>query len=233
MVAEEADSAAVAEVTGLANARGIQVQRVARSRLDNLADHHQGLIADAAPYSYADFDDLIESLRAAPPERPPLVLAVDALQDPQNFGTLIRTAAAVGAAGVVLPERRAVGVTPAVGRASAGAVEQLAIARVVNLPRALELLKQAGLWVVGLDAGGETVYDQADLQVPLVVVVGAEGAGLGRLVAQTCDLRLRLPMVGPIDSLNAAVAGSIVLYEALRQRRDAQRSLDNEKAPVD
>jgi 23S rRNA (guanosine2251-2'-O)-methyltransferase len=233
MVAEEADSAAVAEVTGLASIRGIQVQRVPRTRLDSLADHHQGLIADAAPYAYADFDELVDSLREAPAERPPLVLAVDAVQDPQNFGTLIRTAAAVGAAGVVLPERRAVGVTPAVGRASAGAIEHLPIARVVNLPRALEQLKQAGLWVAGLDMGGETVYDQADLQVPLVVVVGAEGAGLGRLVAQTCDLRLRLPMVGPIDSLNAAVAGSIVLYEALRQRRSGQAALDNEKAPVE
>lgn len=232
MVAEEADSAAVVAVTKLALARSVPIQRVSRSRLDSLADHHQGLIADAAPYSYVEFEALIELVRAAPPERPPLVLAVDAVQDPQNFGTLIRTAAAVGAAGVVLPERRAVGVTPAVGRASAGAIEHLSIARVVNLPRALEQLKQVGLWVAGLDAGGELAYDQADLRVPLVVVVGGEGAGLGRLVGQTCDLRLRLPMVGPIDSLNAAVAGSIVLYEALRQRRAGRQGPDNEKAPV-
>jgi 23S rRNA (guanosine2251-2'-O)-methyltransferase len=222
MLAEGAHGPLPADLLPLAAERSVPLQKVPRERLDALADHHQGLVAEAAPYAYADFVDLLAAGRAAPAERPPLLLAVDALQDPQNFGNLLRTGLAAGIAGVVLPERRSVGVTPAVGRASAGAIEHLRIARVVNLPRALRELKQAGLWVVGLDAAGPEVYDRADLTVPLVVVVGSEGSGLGRLVAETCDLSLRLPMLGPIDSLNAAVAGSIVLYEALRQRRAAE-----------
>lgn len=224
LVVDDGPSEAGQDVLKLAAERSVPVQRVPRERLDRLADHHQGVIAEAAPYVYADFDELVGAIRGMPPERPPLVLAVDALQDPQNFGSLLRTALAVGAAGVVLPERRAVSVTPAVGRASAGAIEHLRIARVVNLHRALERLKEAGLWVVGLDAEGRELYDRADLTVPLVVVVGAEGHGLGRLTRETCDLLVRLPMLGPLDSLNAAVAGSIVLYEALRQRRRAQEA---------
>lgn len=163
--------------------------------------------------------DLLRAIREAPPDQPPIVLAVDALQDPQNFGSLLRTALAAGALGAILPERRSVGVTAAVGRASAGAIEHLRIARVVNLVRALRELQEAGLWVVGLDAGAPITYDQADLTAPLVVVVGSEGTGLGRLVSETCDVVVQLPMVGSTESLNAAVAGSIVLYEALRQRR--------------
>jgi 23S rRNA (guanosine2251-2'-O)-methyltransferase len=218
MVAEGAHGAAVDEILRLAAERSVPTQRVPRERLDAIADHNQGLIAEASPYVYAELAEILAAARDAPPERPPIVLAVDALQDPQNFGSLLRTAAAVGAIGAVLPERRSVAVTPAVGRASAGTIERLPIARVVNLVRALEELKHAGLWVVGLDARAETRYDRADLTVPLVVVVGAEGSGLGRLVAETCDLTVRLPMVGPTESLNAAVAGSIVLYEVLRQR---------------
>jgi 23S rRNA (guanosine2251-2'-O)-methyltransferase len=223
MLAEEADGPGLEEISRLATARSIPIQRVARTRLDSLADHHQGVIADGAPYAYLEFEALLERLRSLPPERPAILLAVDALQDPQNFGTLLRTAVAVGALGVLLPERRSVGVTPAVGRASAGAVEHLAIARVVNLSRALKQLKQAGLWVVGLDASADQVYDQVDLTGPLAIVVGAEGPGLSRLIGETCDLTVRLPLVGAIDALNAAVAGSIVLYETLRQRRAAQR----------
>ena len=219
MVAEGADGAGVQGVLRLATERSVGVQVVPRERLDALADHHQGIIAEAAPYQYVELEDLLASVSGAPPERPALLVAVDALQDPHNFGALLRTAVAVGASGAILPERRAVGVTPAVGRASAGAIEYLKIARVVNLPRALIAAKEVGLWVVGLDGSGRESYDKVDLSVPLVVVVGAEGAGLGRLVAETCDIVARLPMIGPIDSLNVAVAGSIVLYEALRQRR--------------
>ena len=221
MVAEGAHGGGADEALRLAAERSVPTQRVPRERLDAIADHHQGVIAEAAPYAYAELAQIVAAARQAPPERPPTVLAVDALQDPQNFGSLLRTAVAVGAIGAILPERRSVAVTPAVGRASAGTIEHLPIARVVNLVRALRELKEAGLWVVGLDARAETSYDAADLTMPLVVVVGAEGAGLGRLVAETCDLTVRLPMVGPTESLNAAVAGSIVLYEALRQRRQA------------
>jgi 23S rRNA (guanosine2251-2'-O)-methyltransferase len=221
MVAETAHGPAPEAIVRLAAERNVPIQKVPRERLDALSDHHQGLVADAAPYRYAEFDDLLASLEAAPPERPPLVVLADSLQDPQNLGALLRSALAAGATAAVLPERRTVGITASVGRASAGAIEHLKIARVTNLVRAIQALKERGLWVVGLDGGGRDVYDQTDLTIPLAVVVGAEGGGLGRLVAQNCDLTVRLPMLGPVDSLNAAVAGSIVLYEALRQRRHA------------
>jgi 23S rRNA (guanosine2251-2'-O)-methyltransferase len=224
LVAEDGQQALPRELLRVAAERNISLRPVPRARLDTLADHHQGVIAEAAPYAYADLEDLLEAVRAAPPDQPPLLLALDAVQDPQNFGSLLRTALAAGAEGTLLPQRRSVGVTAAVGRASAGAVEHLKIARVVNLVRALQELKRAGVWVVGLDAEGRETYDKVDLTVPVVLVVGSEGSGLGRLVAETCDVTIRLPMRGPLDSLNAAVAGSIVLYEAVRQRRG--RGLD-------
>jgi 23S rRNA (guanosine2251-2'-O)-methyltransferase len=219
MMAEGAHGPVTTDVLRLASERGVAVRYVPRERLDMLADHHQGLVADATPYAYADFESMLEAARARSAERPPLLLALDAMQDPQNFGSLLRTALATDVDGVILPERRSVGVTAAVGRSSAGAIEHLKIVRVVNLVRAIRVLQRVGLWAVGLDASAEDIYYEADLTVPLVLVVGSEGAGLGKLVSETCDMTVRLPMVGPLDSLNAAVAGSIVLYEAVRQRR--------------
>jgi 23S rRNA (guanosine2251-2'-O)-methyltransferase len=223
MTAETVHGSAADEIARLAAERRVTVRKVPRDRLDSLADHHQGFVAQATPYAYAQLRDLLAAVRSAPEERPPLLVALDALQDPQNFGNLLRTALAVGAMAALLPERRAVQVTPAVGRASAGAIERLPIARVGNLVHALRECKQAGLWVVGLDAAASEAYDQIDLTVPVVVVVGSEGTGLSRLVGETCDITIRLPMVGPTGSLNAAVAGSVVLYEALRQRRAAYK----------
>lgn len=219
LVSEGAHGTPVDDLLRMCAERSVMVKRVPRERLDAMADHNQGVIAEAAPYAYAELNDLLQAVRAAPADQPPIVLAVDALQDPQNFGSLLRTALAAGALGAILPERRSVGVTSAVGRASAGAIEHLRIVRVVNLVRALHALQAAGLWVVGLDPDAPISYDQADLTAPLVVVVGSEGSGLGRLVSETCDVVVRLPMVGTTESLNAAVAGSIVLYEAVRQRR--------------
>ncbi len=193
-----------------------------RRELDRRAgDHHQGVVAEAEPFTYAHFDDVLAS--AEERGQPPLLLALDSLQDPQNFGTLLRTAQAVGTHGVLVPEHRAVGVTPAVSNASAGAVEHLRVARVTNLARALGQLKSRGVWVYGLavDAGAD--YWDVDLSGPLALVVGSEGSGLGRLVRETCDVLVRIPMAdGAIQSLNASVAGSLVLYEAFRQRRANQ-----------
>jgi 23S rRNA (guanosine2251-2'-O)-methyltransferase len=142
-------------------------------------------------------------------------LALDSLQDPQNVGSLLRTAEAVGVHGVIVPERRAVGVTPAVSRASAGAVEHLLVAQVTNLARVLEELKGRGVWVVGVeDVPAAQDYRDVDLDMPLVLVVGGEGPGMRRLVMGTCDLLLRIPMRGHVGSLNVSVAGSIVLYQA-------------------
>ena len=181
-----------------------------------MTPHHQGVVAEAVPFRYASLAELRTRLSQA--GRPPLLVAVDGLQDPQNLGTLLRAAAGLGADGVVLPERRTVGVTATVAKAAAGALERLPIARVTNLTRALEELKHAGLWVIGLAADGRCQPWEADLTGPTLLVIGSEGAGLGRLVRETCDDTLRIPMPGQTESLNAAVAGAIALYEAVRQR---------------
>jgi 23S rRNA (guanosine2251-2'-O)-methyltransferase len=204
----------------VAEARRLRVpyEILDRRELDGRAgDHHQGVIAEAEPFTYAHPDDLLTAADAR--GEPPLLLALDSLQDPQNFGTLLRTAQAVGAHGVLLPEHRAVGVTPAVSNASAGAVEHLRVARVTNLARSLGQLKSRGLWVYGLSGDAENSYWEVDLSGPLALVVGSEGSGLGRLVREACDLLVRIPMAdGAIQSLKASVAGSLVLYEALRRR---------------
>jgi 23S rRNA (guanosine2251-2'-O)-methyltransferase len=204
------------DVLALAQQRGVAVQAVERAQLDRLADHHQGVAAEVDPYEYASCSELLYAARAS---HPPLYLVLDSLQDPQNFGTLLRTAAAVGVAGVVLPEHRAVGITPGVHRASAGAVEHLRVARVPNLARALAQFKAAGVWVVGLDPAARERYDAVDARGPTALVVGAEEQGLRRLVREACDFQVALPMEPALDSLNAAVAGSIVLYEYYRQRQ--------------
>jgi 23S rRNA (guanosine2251-2'-O)-methyltransferase len=215
MVATGAHGEIITEIVDEARAKKINLQSVDRRRLDDMAFNHQGVVAEAAPYVYATIEDVIEAAKASPA---PLLLMLDVLQDPQNLGSLLRTAAAAGAQGVVIPEHRAVGVTPAVVKASAGAIERLKIAQVTNLSRAIDALKEVGIWAVGLDASAVTRYDQADLNRPLALVVGGEGKGLRPLVRQHCDMVVSLPMPGAIESLNAAVAGSIVLYEALRQR---------------
>lgn len=200
-----------------ARAAGIPVERVPRARLDAIHPRHQGVAVDVVEFAYLSWPDLVGAAEAEG-ERA-LVLVLDELQDPQNLGSLLRTALAVGVTGVVIPERRSASVTPAVVRSSAGAVEHLAISQVPNLGRALGELKRAGLWVVGLDVGGGLPYDDADLRGPLALVVGSEGHGLRRMIRERCDLTIHIPMVGPTESLNAAVAGSIALYQILHTRK--------------
>jgi 23S rRNA (guanosine2251-2'-O)-methyltransferase len=214
--AARSSDADMRRVLGAAEASGVPIERVARTRLDAIALRHQGVVAEVDTFAYTPFQELEERIKAAGSGA--LVLALDALQDPQNFGTLLRTALAVRSTAVIIPEHRAVGVTPAVARASAGAVEHLAISQVPNLTRALDALKPLGLWAVGVDTRGGVPYDEADLSGPLALVVGSEGSGLGRLVREHCDLLIHLPMPGPTESLNAAVAGSIVLYHVARGR---------------
>jgi 23S rRNA (guanosine2251-2'-O)-methyltransferase len=202
-----------------AHRRRIPIEVVDRHTLDRRAgDHHQGIAAEADGFAYAHLDDLLA--RADQRQEPPFLLALDSLQDPQNFGTLLRTAQACGVHGVILPEHRAVGVTPAVSNASAGAVEHLQVARVTNLARTLKELTRKSVWVYGLAVSAAQPYFETDLKGPLTVVVGSEGAGLGRLVAESCDGLVGIPMApAAIQSLNASVAGSLVVYEAFRQRR--------------
>jgi 23S rRNA (guanosine2251-2'-O)-methyltransferase len=208
----------IAAIVAAAQAAGIPVSEATRQRLDTMVEgaHHQGVIAEAAELATVALSDLLAVARQR--QETPLLVVADHLEDPQNLGALMRSAEAAGAHGLVLPDRRSVGITPAVLRASAGAAEHLHVATVGNLSSAFQELQRAGLWIVGLDAAGKVRYDQADLRAPIALVVGGEGKGLTRLVAERCDLLVRLPMAGRTASLNAAVAGAIVLYEAVRQR---------------
>jgi len=208
------------EILKLAAGLGIPTTRVNRQALDSLNDNHQGVALEASGYPYSTLPEILD--RARERQEAPFILALDLLQNPQNLGTLMRTAEAVGVHGILIPLRRAAGVTPAVVQASSGASEHLLVAQ-VNLAQALDTLKQdAGMWVMGLEGSPDAQpYDTARLDGPLALVVGSEGEGMRDLVRRSCDLLLSLPMRGSIESLNAAVAGSIILYKALsdRQRR--------------
>jgi len=209
----------VGQIVFLAEQAGVPVSRTDRRNLDRLGKvHHQGVALETSEYPYSALDDILAVAQSR--HEAPLLLLLDLLQDPQNVGSLLRTAEAVGVHGVVIQRRRAAGITPAVVHASAGAVERLLVAQVTNLVDAISRLKAHDVWVAGLEAVRDAQrYDQADLTGPLALVVGSEGKGLRRLVRDRCDFLLRLPMFGQVTSLNAAVAGSVVLYEALRKRQ--------------
>ena len=225
LVAEGArQSPTLRDIFTLAEARRIRIDTVPRQTLDAISDHAHGVALEAAEYPYATLDVILELARQR--REPPLVLVLDTLQDPQNFGNLIRAADAVGAHGIVIAERRSVAVTPAVVSASSGAVEHLLVARVVNLARALESLKQSDVWIAALqdDPRAQDIY-RSDLRGPLALIVGNEGDGVSRLLRDRSDFLLKLPMRGRIESLNASIAGAVALYEVLRQRKDIIQSL--------
>lgn len=209
----------VGQILRLAEQARLRVSQVRRDRLDSLCAraNHQGVAAEVSDYPYADWDEIVQGAKAG--AEMPLLLLLDRLQDPQNVGTLLRTAEAAGVHGVALLAHRAAGITPAVSNASAGAVEHLRIAQVTNLTQTIKALKGQGVWIVGLErAPGSADPGAVDLNMPLALVVGSEGEGLSRLVRENCDLLLQLPMRGRIGSLNAAVAGSVALYLALQAR---------------
>ena len=218
------ESGTIAAILQLAAERSVPIQQLSRRRLDGLGPvNHQGIAAQMEAYPYVELEAMLDLARRR--GEPPLLLLLDCLQDPQNLGTLLRTAELVGVHGVAIPRHRAAEITAAVSNASAGAVEHLLVAQVTNLVRTMEELKEKGVWIVGLENLPEAQdYHQADLKMPLALVVGSEGHGLSRLVRERCDLWVRLPMRGRIDSLNAAVAGSIALYEIWRQRERAKPS---------
>lgn len=211
----------VGQIVFLAQQAGAPVSRAERHYLDRLGKvHHQGVALETSEYPYSALDDILAAAQSRDEET--LLLLLDLLQDPQNVGSLLRSADAVGVHGVVIQRRRAAGITPAVVHVSAGAVEHLKVAQVTNLVDTIGRLKAHDVWVAGLEAVRSAQrYDRTDLSGPLAIVVGSEGDGLRRLVRERCDFLLRLPMLGRVTSLNAAVAGSVVLYEALRQRRAA------------
>lgn len=214
----------VGEIVTLARQAGVPLQEVDRRELDRLGGevNHQGLALEVSGYPYVELPDLLRAARER--SEPPLLLLLDHLQDPQNLGSLLRSAEAGGVHGVVIPGRRAAEVTPAAVRASAGAAEHVRVALVTNLVQTLKSLQAEGVWLAGLEATPEAqLYTQADLSGALGLVVGSEGQGLARLVRETCDFLIRLPLYGQVESLNAAVAGAIALYEVRRQRADRRQ----------
>ena len=217
-VADGDTDRALARLCAMAKEAGAVVVPTDRRKLDFMSatGAHQGVIAMVAAHDYASIEDILQ--KAADAGENPLIVICDELSDPHNLGAIIRTAECAGAHGVIIPKRRSVGLTAVVGKASAGALEYLPVARVSNITSAIDTLKKAGVWVYGTAAGGSTTLYKADLKGPAAIVIGNEGQGMSRLVAESCDFKVSIPMRGSISSLNASAAAAIMLYEAVRQR---------------
>jgi len=218
VVAKGDREGSIRQVMALARRKGIIVQEVDRTRLDSIsATHaHQGVIAYASAKEYVGVDDILEAVRYS--GELPFIIILDEITDTHNLGSILRTADAVGAHGVIIPKRRAAGLNSAVAKASAGAIEYVPVARVANIAQTIEYLKKQNIWVIGTDSTGEKPFYKADLKGPVALVVGSEGEGMGRLVRERCDFVVNIPMHGRISSLNAAVAAAIVMYEIAKQR---------------
>ena len=213
----ETDSV-LGHIASTAREQGIVVVDADRRKLDNMSrtHSHQGVIALAAVREYASVDDILNAAREK--GEAPLIVVCDELSDPHNLGAVIRTADAAGAHGVIIPKRRSAGLTAVVAKTSAGAVAHMPVARVPNITALLKELKEEGVWVFGTAAEGTTSLYKADLKGPAAIVIGSEGDGMSRLVAENCDFTVSIPMFGKINSLNAAAAAAVLLYEAVRQR---------------
>ncbi len=224
--ARERGDAKLQRIIDQARAAGVAVRFMPRDQLDRLAHtaSHQGIVAVAAARKYADVDDLLAARRG----KYAFLVVLDGVEDPHNLGAIIRTADGAGADGILLPERRAAGVTATVVKTSAGASEHLPIARVTNISRTIEELKAKNVWTVGLDERGTQSYDQLDYNMDCALVLGAEGAGLHELVRKKCDFLVSIPMAGKVTSLNVSVAAAVVMYEIARQRRTALTAEDAE-----
>lgn len=211
--------AALRHLASAAREQGVVVTHADRRKLDAMSRTraHQGVIAVTAAREYASVEDILSAARDK--GEPPLVVVCDELTDPHNLGAVIRSAECAGAHGVIIPKRRSAGLTAVVAKTSAGAVSHLPVARVANLPSLLKDLKKQGLWIFGAAADAPTTLYDADLKGPAAIVIGSEGTGMGRLVAENCDFLLSIPMKGKLNSLNASAAAAVLLYEAVRQRR--------------
>ena len=196
----------------------IPVVEADKAKLDSLSEggNHQGVIAMAAAHSYVDIRDMI---KAAKEKTSPMIIILDKITDPHNFGSILRTANCAGASGIVIPKRSGVGLSEVVAKTSAGAVEYTPVAKVTNIAETVELLKKEGFWVAGAEADGELMY-KTDLTGAIALVIGSEGEGISRLVKEKCDFLCRIPMFGEINSLNASVAAGIMMYEAVRQKEN-------------
>jgi 23S rRNA (guanosine2251-2'-O)-methyltransferase len=216
-VAKERHDLRLQRVVDECRRQGVAVRFVPRPELDRMAGNnaHQGVVAVTSGKQYNDLDDVVAAKRG----QFSLIVVLDGVEDPHNLGAILRTADAAGADGVVIPERRAAGVTPTVTKASAGASEHLPIAKVTNIGRTLEELKSRNLWIVGLDERASQNYDSLDYKMDCAIVLGAEGKGVHELVRKKCDFLISIPMLGKVKSLNVSVAAGIMLYEIVRQRR--------------
>jgi len=217
MIANGAKEGSIKKITAMAKEKNIIIQYVDRNKLDEISTSHshQGVIANVSVYKYFELDDLIQNAKDKGED--PFFIILDEITDPHNLGSIIRTADAVGAHGVIIPKRRSVHITPTVAKASAGAVEYVPVCKVTNIVNTIKTLKEHGLWIAAADMDGQTFYEQ-NLTGPIGLVIGSEGFGISRLVKKNCDYIVKMPMVGNVTSLNASVAGSILLYEIFKQR---------------
>jgi len=217
-MAEGTNKNLMGPIFSLAKDHGVVITTANRKKLDQLAgtENHQGIIASVAAYDYVEVEDILA--RAKEKDQVPFLLILDELEDPHNLGSILRTADAVGAHGVIIPKRRSVSLTATVAKSSAGAVEYVPVARVTNLVRTIEELKEQGVWIAGTDASARQDFREGDYSLPLALVIGSEGKGISRLVRENCDFLYSLPMVGQVTSLNASVAAALLMYEVFRAR---------------
>ena len=212
----------ITDLIELARKKGIFVQYVEKERLDNMfkVTNHQGVVAQVEEFEYADLEEVLEKARDR--EEDPFIIILDGIEDPQNFGAIIRTAECAGVHGIIIPRHQNVEVTAAVGRASSGAVEHMLIVQEHNLVNVMEALKEKGFWVIGADMQGNQPYTTVDLKGPLALVIGGENRGLRRLVKEKSDILVKIPTLGLVDSLNASAAAAVLMYEVLRQRKTGE-----------
>ncbi|MCZ0703496.1 23S rRNA (guanosine2251-2'-O)-methyltransferase [Natronobacillus azotifigens] len=216
-IADHINAKATQQIQTLAKENGVIIKRVPKRKIDQLVEgNHQGMAASVAAYDYAAIDDLFSI--AEEKNEHPFFLLLDEIEDPHNLGSILRTADAVGAHGVIIPKRRSVGLTATVAKTSAGAIEYVRVARVTNMAQTVDLLKERNVWVVGTEAEASQDYRELDGSIPIALVIGNEGKGMSRLVREKCDWTIRLAMKGQVSSLNASVAASLLMYEIYRKR---------------
>jgi 23S rRNA (guanosine2251-2'-O)-methyltransferase len=221
-LSKETKGNAFAEIIEMGNKRHIQIQHSERQQLDKLVQHshHQGVVAEVF-FKYAEIDDILDAAKAK--SEAPLIALLDSIQDPHNLGAILRTADAAGIHGIVIPKDNAVGVTPSVVKASAGAIAHIPVVQVTNLARTIDDLKDQGFWFYGTEENQDKSYSDVDYAGPTGIVLGSEGSGLRRLIREKCDFLISIPMFGKINSLNVSVAAGLVFYEARRKRNEAKK----------
>ncbi|MDF2882447.1 MAG: methyltransferase, TrmH family, group 3 [Clostridiaceae bacterium] len=218
LVAKGDTTGSISVITALAKEKGIVIKEVDRKKLDSMSvtGSHQGVIAQVTPFKYCEIEDILEY--ADKKGEDPFIVILDEIEDPHNFGSIVRTAEACGVHGIIIPKRRNVGVTPTVYKSSAGAVEHMMISKVTNINTAIDKLKTKGIWIYGAHMEGNKYSYNADFSGGVALIIGSEGRGISKLSKEKCDVLIKIPMVGKISSLNASVAGGILMYEILKQK---------------